>query len=103
MIIPKILDWDKPYNEIVIPKGMRLIKLWELFKLLDSKYSDKFLGNYKGKWNYFWCEQTKYAKLNNRSSGLCLVRGLDLYSGDVSLAYSDDCGRVVFVKKGWKI
>src|SRR3990167_4333213 len=75
------IEWTKPYDEIIIPKGWRKIKVWELWFILDgSKYMDKFLGEYKGQFNYFWCEQTDYAKKNDYASGLSLYRNLDLSS-----------------------
>jgi hypothetical protein len=98
LTLTKIQDWNKPYNEIVIPEGFRKIKIWELWQLLESEEMDKFLGDYKGKYNWFWCEQTNYAKKNGYSSGLCLDWNLDLYSVDGGLADSGDGGRVVFVK-----
>ena len=99
LTLTKIKTWDKPYNEIIVPEGFRMIKIWELWQLLESKERDKFLGDYKGKYNYVWCEQTNYAKLNNHSSGLCLYGSLsvDSYGGD--LAGSSSVGRVVFVKE----
>ncbi len=96
--ITNIQDWDKPYNEIVVPEGYRKIKIWELWELLESEERDDFLGEYKGKYNNFWCEQTNYAKLNNYSSRLCLNGNLGVYSDDDELAGSGDGGRVVFVK-----
>ena len=93
--------WVKPYNEIVIPKGWRNIKVWELWFILDgSKYMDNFLGYYKGKYNYFYCEQTSWAKKNNRLSRLSLDGDLVLYSGwsGGDLGNSDGDGRVVFCR-----
>src|SRR3990167_184493 len=93
--------WTKPYNEIIIPKGWRKIEIWELWFILDgSKYMDKFLGKFKGEFNYFWCEQADYAKKKNYSSRLYLSRNLNLASRywNVNLSYSDEDGRVVFAR-----
>ena len=94
--------WTKPYNEIIIPKGWRKIKVWELWFILDgSKYMDEFLGDFNGKYNYFWCEQTDYAKNNNYASRLYLNWVLVLDSGDWggSLSDSNDDGRVCLVRE----
>jgi hypothetical protein len=98
LTITKIIDWNKPYNEIVIPKGFRLIKVWELMKLLESKERDKFLDSYKSKYNWFWCEQTTYAKANNYFSWLYMDGDLYIGSNSEYLASSYSDGRVVFVK-----
>ncbi len=95
--LTQIQDWDKPYNEIEIPKGFRLIKVEELWKLLDSKEADSFLGNYKGEYNWFHCAQTKNDKREKWGRRLCLGRGLNLSSDDEDLASSYGDGRVVFV------
>jgi hypothetical protein len=100
--ITPIKTWTKPYYKIKVPKGFRKIKVQELWDLLESDKSEDFLGEYKGKSNWFWCEQTKWAKRNNYASGLCLGRDLDLDSGSGSLAHSIGNGRVVFVKDGKK-
>lgn len=96
--VSQIIDWDKPYNEIQIPNGCRLPEVWELWRLLESEYSDKFLGKYRGEYSWFWCKQTKYAKENNRSSGLYLHWGSYLGSACEDLADSDSDGRCVFVR-----
>ena len=96
--ITKPITWTKTFGEIVIPKGFRLFKLWELWRLLESKYGDEFLGEFKGQCNYFFCEQTKYAKKKNFLSGLYLYGVLDLYSISDSLAGSSGSGRVAFCR-----
>lgn len=99
LTLTKIKDWDKPYNQIVVPEGFRKIKVWELMKLIESKERDSFLGDYKVKYNFIWCEQTNYAKNNNYASGLYLCENLDVYSDGEDLADSVSGGRVVFVKE----
>lgn len=96
--ITEIQDWSKPYNEIIAPKGFRKIEVWELWRILDSKYRDKVLGEYKEKSNYFWCEQTEYDKRNNYSRWLYLSRGLNLGSNNDVLAVSYSGGRVIFCR-----
>lgn len=91
--ITRIIDWDKSYDEIVIPKGFRLIKIQELVEILESDQEDEFLGAYKDKFGYFWCAKNKHGvlRLSRGSSGnwyaSWAVRG------------SVDAGRVVYVKK----
>lgn len=102
LTLTKIQDWDKPYNEIEIPNGFRKIKIEELWKLLDSNERDDFLGDYKGKYSWFWCEQTRYAKENDYSSGLYLNGDLSLNANYEDLASSNGSGRVVFVKEDLK-
>jgi len=100
LTLTKIQDWDKPYNEIVVPEGFRKIKVEELWKLLDSEEADSLLGDYKGKFNFFWCEQTKNDKLNKYARRLYLGGSLNLDSYVVNLDVSYDSGRLVFVKEG---
>lgn len=70
--VTRTQEWTKPYNKIIVPEGWRKIKVQELWFILDgSKYVDDFLGDFKGKWNRFWCEQTHYDKENNYSRWLC--------------------------------
>lgn len=91
--------WPKPYNEIVIPEGWELIDLGRLWWIIDSSpYSDEFLGKFKGKYNSFWCKQTKWAKTHSYASGLYLNRDLYLYSYNDDLAGSYEDGRVVFCR-----
>lgn len=97
--ITQIQDWNKPYNQIIIPSGFRLIKVQELIDLLESDSAGKFLGDYKDKHNWFWCEQTKYDKLNNYSRRLFRGRGGSWDAFWSGLGYSDAGGRVVFVKE----
>ena len=93
-----IQDYKGRYEDIKIPNGKRLIKVWELIWILDSKYDKQFLGNYKGKDNFFWCKQLKYDKQNKRSRGLTLYGDLDLSSYWDYLPVSNAGGRVVFVE-----
>ena len=97
--VTKPVKWIKPCNKIVAPKGFRKIKVWELWFILDgSRYMDEFLKDFKGKYNWFWCEQTNYANKNNYSSGLVLGWGLGLVSDVDNLAGSNGRGRVVFTR-----
>ena len=91
--------WTKPYNKIEIPEGWRMIRVLELFFILDgSKYMNKFLGKLKGKWNYFWCEQTHCAKRIKASSALYLECDLDLKLDSWGFKDSIEGGRVVFCR-----
>lgn len=96
--VSQIKDHQETFDKIVIPQGCRLMRIWEFAKLIESDESDEFLGDYKGKWSYFYLEQTKYAKKNNYVASACVVRDGDWVSIDVDLAYSGDDGRVVFVR-----
>jgi hypothetical protein len=97
--ITKIVDWNKPYNEIVCPKGFRLIKVQELWDLLDSDKNDEFLGDYKGKYSRFWCEQTKVDKIKGYARRLCRNdSGWFNASWSDDLDYSGENCRVCFVK-----
>lgn len=87
------------YSEISIPAGWRLINVRDLWWILDSsKYLDDFLGNFKGKWNRFWCEQTVIDKRKKQSRWLNLNRDLGLGSLWDYLDDSNSSGRVVFAK-----
>lgn len=96
----EIQDWDKPYRDIVAPKGWELIEIWQLAYILESKYADRFLGEYKDNYSCFWTKQTKHAKENNYSNRLYRGRngnwGGSIWFG--SLANSDAGGRVVFAR-----
>jgi hypothetical protein len=98
--VSKIIKHEnKTFKEINIPKGCRLMRIWEFAKLIESSESDKFLGEFKGQCNYFFLEQTKYAKANNHTSRAYLYGGGDWCSGNDDLACSDDDGRVVFCRE----
>ena len=86
-----------PYNEIKIPKGYRMIKLWEMFWLHDSKYRDFVFGE-EG-WLIFACDQLSIDKKNNWARWLyrdwddwISARGGDLLN-------SSEGGWVCFVKE----
>jgi hypothetical protein len=88
--------WIKPYKDIVIPKGMRLIKVWELFWIFESKYKD-FLFSEKG-WLDFACKQLDCDIKNNYSRWVYRSGDGDLVAGGGSLLSASSDGRVVFVK-----
>ena len=92
-------SWTKPYNEIVIPEGFRLIRVWELWELLESEQAEEFLGPLKDEYCLFWCEQTRYAKRFDFSSRLYLDGNLNVYSDNDDLADPNSNGQVVFVKE----
>lgn len=101
--VTKPIEWTKTIGEIIAPKGWRVIKQSELFYILDkSKYMNDFLGDFKGKWNLFYCTHSNEEKTNGKSglSGLDLDGDLGLYSdwNGNDLAYSDGDGRVAFAR-----
>jgi len=95
--ITEIKDWNKPYNEIEIPKGFRLPTIQEMFDIFEEDV-DKWLGDYKVKYNLFWCSQTRYDKLNKRSRWVFLNRNSNLNSYCDNLEGSYGVGRVAFVR-----
>lgn len=98
MEITPIEEYTGRYCNIKVPKGFRLIKRWELMKILDSDQADDFLGKFKGQWNWFWCAQSWRDERNNRASRLCLSGDLYVGASSGDLAISGDGGRVVFAK-----
>ena len=60
--ITPLKKWTKPYNEIVIPKGWRLLKTHEYFYLIEEGYENQLIGKFKNEYNYAWTQQTNYAK-----------------------------------------
>lgn len=93
---PKIC---KSYEEAIdgCPKGYYLPKLWELIKLQEEK--GDFDNIEKGKWISFWTS-TLYKNIGARRLGRDVDGGWD--ASWVSLANSDDNGRVVYFKKARK-
>jgi len=90
---------NKTFKEISIPKGCRLMRIWEFAKLIESDERDEFLGEFKGQYNYFFLEQTKYGKANSFIARACLCRNGGWGSGNGDLACSNDNGRVVFCRE----
>jgi hypothetical protein len=90
---------NKTFKEIKIPKGCRLMRVWEFAKLIESNESDEFLGEFKEQYNYFFLEQTKYAKANSLVARVYLNRDGDWDFGNDDLADSDDDGRIVFCRE----
>jgi len=97
--ITPLKEWTKPYNEIVIPKGWRLLKTHEYFYLIEEGYENQLIGKFKNEYNYAWTQQTNYAKKNNYASRVCFDRDGYVYSNVVNLQYSYDVGRVAFCRK----
>jgi hypothetical protein len=90
---------NKTFKEISIPKGCRLMRIWEFAKLIESDERDEFLGEFKGQYNYFFLEQTKYGKANSFIARAYLSRGGGWSSNDDDWASSDNSGRVVFCRE----
>ena len=97
--ITPLKEWTKPYNEIVIPKGWRLLKTHEYFYLIEEGYENQLIGKFKNEYNYAWTQQTNYAKKNNYASWVCFGRSGSVYSVDDDLQNSYDNGRVAFCRK----
>jgi len=97
--ITPLKEWTKPYNEIVIPKGWRLLKTHECIFLIEEGYRDELIGKFKKDCNYIYVQQTNYAKKNNY-----LSRVYFYWSGSVNSSYdnlqnSNDDGRVAFCRE----
>lgn len=95
--ITKPKKWTKPYNEIKIPKEKRLIKVWELLWIYESKYKKIVFGE-KG-WLDFACEQLDIDKKNNWSRWFYRDWDDRLSARYGSLLDASGDGRVIFVKK----
>lgn len=96
--VSQIIDWNKPYKDIIIPQGLRLIKIQELIEILESSEEKQFLEKYKEIYNYFWCYQTKYDKNFAGARRLYRGSGGDWFAGWYDLDGSGVAGRVVFVR-----
>ena len=97
--ITPLKEWTKPYNEIVIPKGWRLLKTHEYFYLIEEGYENQLIGKFKNEYNYAWTQQTNYAKKNNYESWVYFDRNGYVGSSDGGLQGSYDDGRVAFCRK----
>ena len=97
--ITPVKEWTKPYNEIVIPKGWRLLKTHECIFLIEEGYKNELIRKLK-EYNWIWVQQTNYAKENNYSSGVYFCRSGNVGSYYVGyLRNSDDDGRVAFCRE----
>jgi len=84
----------KTYEEAKkCPKGFRLPKRYELFKIFEKMENRKKLTD--GDYMFFWSDLIE----GNCVKGLCFDGDFGVCSGDVSLADSGDCGRVVWIKE----
>ncbi len=102
--VTKPIKWTKTVGELLESDlyknhkkdGWEIIEKWQLWFILDgSKYMNKFLGNFKGKWNLFYCAPSNYTKLNKLPS----LSRLDLdWNDGYDLAVSDGDGRVVLCR-----
>ena len=95
----KIKRWNKTFEKIKIPKGWRLPKVTELLEVYETDKAKKFDKEYKKKWHWIFCQQTKYAKENNYMSRVFLIGDGVLVADGGDLSYSDDIGRVVFCRE----
>ena len=93
--------WTKPYNQIEIPEGYRLLRLSEFLYIWENEnYRNVFLKDYldKPEWKVIWLEQLWNDKRNKWSRRVYLDGSLNLESSGGNLAYSDEYGRVAFVR-----
>jgi hypothetical protein len=90
---------NKTFKEIKMPKGCRLMRIWEFAKLIESDESDEFLGEFKEQYKYFFLEQTKYGKANSLIARAYLRRDGNWNSSYDDLTGSDDDGQVVFCRE----
>lgn len=78
------------YDKIIIPKGKRLLELWELVKLMQET---NILLNYeKGPFRFFYAKRKK-----DGARGLLRGGGGDWVAVWGYLDYSGVAGRVVFI------
>ena len=95
--VSNIKEWKESYNELLknIPKGCRLMKVWEIFKINELEIFDKIFNEKSVR---YYCEQLPVDKKEKWSRWVYLNSNSNLNSYDDSLADSDDDGRVVFVR-----
>ena len=95
--ITQIEKWNKSYNEIKIPKGYRLMEVWEFFKL-EKEHPKIFNKIFKEKSVEYVLAQTNSDISNSRSRWLSRNGYLVLFARGRVLASSDSVGRVFFVR-----
>ena len=78
------------------PKGFRLPKRWELFKIFENMKNRKKLSN--GEYMFFWSSIIE----NNYCKGLYLYRYLIVFSYNDILVNSFSYGQVIYVKENKK-
>lgn len=93
----KFEKWTESYEELLknIPKGFRLMKVSEFFKLAELDLIDKINTE---KNIYIYLEQLPIDKKNKWARVLCRYWNFDLFARDSGLADSDSGGRVIFIK-----
>jgi len=99
----EIKKWDKTFREIEIPKGWRLPTVTRLKSIYKTDKAEEFDKEYKKKWHWIYCQQTKYAKENNYMSRVFLIGDGVLVADGGDLSDSSDNGRVVFCRKIYKL
>jgi len=97
--IAPLKEWTKSYNKIIIPKGWRLLKIYEFAYLIEEGYKKELIGKFINEYNHIWLQQTKYAKDNNYSFGAYLGDDGNWYASDDGLPSSVDYGRVAFCRE----
>ena len=97
--ITPLKEWTKPYNEIVIPKGWRLLKTHECIFLIEEGYRDELIGKFKKDCNYIYVQQTNYAKKNNYLSRVYFYWNGSVNSNNDNLQGSSGNCRVAFCRE----
>ena len=97
--ITQLKEWIKFYNEIIIPKGWRLLKTHECIFLIEEGYKNQFIGKFRKIYNYIWVQQTNYSKKYGYSSRVYFSWYGNVYSINGDLRASDDDGRVAFCRE----
>lgn len=88
---PKVCETYKEAKKC--PKGFRLPKRWELFKIFEKMENRKKLTD--GGYMFLWSDSVE----DDYVKGLCLYRYLIVGSYIDILASSNDSGRVVWIKE----
>lgn len=94
----KLEEWKKSYKELLnnIPKGFRLMKCSEIFKLVELDILDKIT---KEKNIFIYLDQLPIDEKNKWARVLYRGRGSGLYARNVDLAVADGSGRVLFCRE----
>lgn len=93
----RIYKWEnKPFGDFLkqMPKGFKLAEFNQFVELFDNKLID-----YPKDWEFYWTKHfSKIKQKENFLSRFYLYRNGFLGANDGDLVYSNDNGRVVFVK-----
>lgn len=90
------IEYTGTYDQIEVPKGFRLPEMWELYFIMQN--SKEIREWEKGEWLVFYARGDTYNLKNNTICVLFRDGNLSLGTGDWDLAYSNEYGRVIFIK-----